>query len=99
MGYVDWEFAKATGRTLVPAGPTLSRAEIEAEVEAIRGAARAAREPVASTARLQTPDGAPDALVVDRATWIALNVDSMGAMLDPAFDSILAVAPSNPMPP
>lgn len=90
MGYVDWEFAKATGRTLVPAGPTLSRAEIEAEVEAIRGAARAAREPVASTARLQTPDGAPEALVVDRATWIALNVDSMGAMLDPAFDSILA---------
>ena len=90
MGYVDWEFAKTTGRALVSAGPTLSRDEAEAEVEAIRSAARAAREPVAATAEMQTPDGAPDALVVDRATWIGLNTDSMGAMLDPAFERIMA---------
>ncbi len=89
MGYVDWEFAKATGRTLVSAGPSLSRAEAETEVAAIRAAARAARDPVADTARMATPDGAPDALVVDRATWIGLNADSMGAMLDPAFDQIM----------
>ena len=90
MAYVDWEFAKTTGRTFVPAGPTVSRAEAEAEVAAIRAAARTAREPVAHTARLQTPVGAPDALVVDRATWIAVNADSMSAMLDPTFDAMIA---------
>ncbi len=90
MGYVDWEFAKTTGRTLVPAGPVVSPAEARAEVEAIRAAARAARGPVAETARLQTPPDAPDALVVDRATWIAVNADSMSALLDPAVDAIVA---------
>ncbi|HEU5241361.1 MAG TPA: zinc-dependent metalloprotease, partial [Ornithinibacter sp.] len=70
MAYVDWEFAKTTGRTLVPAGPGVTRTQAEAEVAAIRAAASAARTPVAETARLSTPDGAPDALVVDRATWI-----------------------------
>ena len=39
MAYVDWEFAKTTGRTLVPAGPTVTRAEAEAEVAASLAAA------------------------------------------------------------
>ena len=90
MGYVDWEFAKATGRRLVSAGPVVTRDEALAEVAAIRGAARAARGPVGETAQLHTPDDAPDALVVDRATWIEVNADSMSAMLDPTFDEILA---------
>ena len=90
MAYVDWEFAKTTGRTLVPAGPSVTRSEAESEVEAIRAAARAAREPVAETARMTTPDDAPDALVVDRATWISVNADSMSAMLDPTFDAMVA---------
>ena len=34
VAYVDWEFAKTTGRLLVPAGPTVTRAEAEAEVAA-----------------------------------------------------------------
>ena len=90
MGYVDWEFAKTTGRTLVPAGPTVSQAEAEAEVAAIRVAAATARGPVAETARMETPGDAPDALVVDRATWIGVNASSMSAMLDPTFDEIIA---------
>ncbi|MFQ6172237.1 zinc-dependent metalloprotease [Oryzobacter sp. R7] len=89
MGYVDWEFAKTTGRTLVPAGPSVTPEEARAEVEAIRSAAVTARTPVAETARMQTPPEAPDALVVDRATWIAVNADSMGALLDPTFDAIV----------
>ena len=96
MAYVDWEFAKTTGRTFVPAGPTVTRAEAEAEVSAIRTAARVAREPVAETARMQTPPDAPDALVVDRATWIAVNADSMSALLDPTFDAMIAKRGGNP---
>jgi coenzyme F420 biosynthesis associated uncharacterized protein len=89
VAYVDWEFAKTTGRALVPAGPVVSPAEAKAEVAAIRAAARAARGPVAETARMHTPADAPEALVVDRATWIAVNVDSMSALLDPAVDAIV----------
>lgn len=96
MQYVDWEFAKATGRTLVPAGPTITAAEARTEVEAIRAAARAARQPVAETARLHTPDDAPDALVVDRATWIAVNADSMAALLDPAIERIVGSSGATP---
>jgi coenzyme F420 biosynthesis associated uncharacterized protein len=87
--YVDWEFAKTTGRALVPAGPSVTPAEARAEVAAIKAAALAAREPVAETARMHTPPDAPDALVVDRATWIAVNADSMGALLDPAISAIV----------
>lgn len=87
---VDWEFAKTTGRRLVQPGPSVTPEEARAEVEAIREAARAAYEPVARTSRLRTPADAPEAIVVDRATWIARNVDSMGALLDPAFGKLLA---------
>jgi coenzyme F420 biosynthesis associated uncharacterized protein len=87
--YVDWEFAKTTGRTLVPAGPSVTPAEARAEVASIKAAALAARQPVAETARLETPADAPAALVVDRATWIAVNADSMAALLDPAISSIV----------
>ena len=88
--YVDWEFAKTTGRTLVAAGPSVSADEAAAEVGAIRESARKAHGPVAETSRLQTPDDAPEALVIDRPTWIAMNADSMGAMLNPAFEQIMS---------
>ena len=87
--YVDWEFAKTTGRTLVAAGPSVSADEAASEVGAIREAASKAHGPVAETSRLQTPDDAPEALVIDRPTWIAMNADSMGAMLNPAFEQIM----------
>ncbi len=87
---VDWEFAKTTGARLVAAGPPVTPTEAADEVAAIRAAAAAAYEPVAATSRLQTPPGAPAALVIDRPTWIAKNVDSMAELLDPAFAKILS---------
>ncbi len=88
--YIDWEFAKSTGRTLVSAGPRLTPQEAAREVSAIREAARAAYTPVAETARLHTPPNAPAAVVVDRPTWIARNADSMRDLLAPAVDELLA---------
>lgn len=90
MGYVDWDFAKATARTLTPSGPSVTHDQAVEEVEAIRAAAQRARGPVAETSRLVTPPDAPPALVVDRATWISVNADSMRALLDPAFERITA---------
>ncbi|MBK9474993.1 MAG: zinc-dependent metalloprotease [Tetrasphaera sp.] len=95
MGYVDWDFAITTGRTLAPAGPTVSAAQASAEVQAIREAAERARGPVAETSRLQTPADAPAALVVDRPTWIAVNAHSMGALLEPAIETLTAGRPAS----
>ncbi len=87
---VDWEFAKATGRRLVPAGPRVTAAEAGAEVGAIRAAAAAAVEPVAETSRMYAPGQAPAPLVIDRPTWIDLNLDSMAALMTPVFAKVAA---------
>lgn len=84
-GYVDWGFAISSGRALVPAGPKVSMVEAADEVAAIRAAALAARDPVAQTSGLHTPPGAPPAVVVDRPDWLAANVESMRALLDPVL--------------
>ena len=86
--HVDWDFAITTGRTLVPSGPSITAEEAAAEVAAIREAARTAYAPVAETSRLHTPPGAPEAIVVDRPTWIATNAQSMKALLDPAIEAM-----------
>lgn len=84
--YVDWTFAKTAGARLVPPGPDVTPDEAAEIVDAIRGFSRRAVEPVAATSRLTAPGDAPDALVVDRPTWIEVNADSMAAMLDPAIE-------------
>src|SRR5690606_19060906 len=68
--YVDYEFAKGTGRTVVKAGPQVTSDEVDEIVADLRAAAAEAEEPVAQTSRLRAPDGAPPPLIVDRAGWI-----------------------------
>ncbi len=88
--YVDWEFAKATGRRLTPPGPPVTPAQAGEVVDAIRSAASRARQPVAETSRLDAPGAAPAPVVVDRPTWIDANVDSMSALVDPVFAKVVA---------
>ncbi len=88
--FVDWEFAKTTGRRLTPPGPPVTAAEAEEVVAAIRDAATQARRPVAETARMESPGEAPAPVVVDRPTWIDANVDSMSALVDPVFAKVVA---------
>ena len=83
--FVHWDFAKATGRRLVGAGPEVSAAEAGDIVAKIRAAAAAAQEPVAETSRMHAPGIAPPAQVIDRPTWIDLNLDSMAALMTPVF--------------
>jgi len=89
-GYVDWDFAKATGRRLVPAGPKVTAAQAAAVVVALRSAAQRSRGPVAETARMHSPEGSRPVLVVDRAGWIDANVDSLQSMLEPVVAAMLA---------
>jgi coenzyme F420 biosynthesis associated uncharacterized protein len=87
--YVDWEFAKATGARLVPAGPKVTAAEAARVVAGIRDAAHRAQQPVADTARMHAPGDAPAPVVVDRPRWIAVNADSMSALMDPVFGDLI----------
>ena len=88
--YVDWEFAKTTGRRLVAGGPRVSPAEAAEAVADLRSCAMRAAWPVAETARLQAPSSAQPALVIDRPSWIDANVDSLRGMLDPVIDKLAA---------
>lgn len=94
--YVDYAFAKKTGRTLVKAGPQVTSAEAKDIVADLRAAAAEATGPVAETSDLQAPEGAPSALVVDRPGWISANVDSFRALLDPVVDKLAAKGKSSP---
>lgn len=87
---VDWEFAAATGRRMVPAGPKVSRGQAEELVGELHSAARRAVEPVATTSGLRAPQDAPPPLVVDRAGWIEANTASMQGMLAPVLDRVVA---------
>ena len=87
---VDWQFAAGAAARLAPAGPKASKAEIQQLVEELHSAGERAVDPVASTARMHTPPGVPPALVVDGAGWIRANAESMGAMLAPVLDDVVA---------
>jgi len=89
-GYVDWGFAKATGRRLVAAGPKVTPAKAEEVVSALRSAAERSRGPVAETARMHPPAGSSPVLIVDRPGWIDANVDSLQSMLEPVVAAMVA---------
>lgn len=89
-GYVDWEFAKATGRRLVQAGPLVTPARATAVVEALRSAAERSRVPVAETSRMHSPVGSSPVLIVDRPGWIDANIDSLQSMLEPVIVAMIA---------
>ena len=88
--YVDYEFAKRTGRAVVSPGPQVSPEEAAEIVADLRSAAASAVAPVGETSGLHAPDTAPAPLVVDRAGWISANVDSFQALLDPVVDKLNA---------
>jgi len=97
-GLVDWGFAKATGRLLVPAGPSVLPGQAAEVVASLRSAAERSRGPVAETARMHSPEGSYPVLIVDRPGWVDANVDSLESMLEPVIKALLARR-KNPLPP
>jgi coenzyme F420 biosynthesis associated uncharacterized protein len=99
-GFVDWGFAKATGRLLVQAGPRVLPGQAAEVVASLRSAAERSRGPVAETARMHSERGSA-VLIVDRPGWIDANVDSMRSMLEPVIATMLAKrrtpAPGSPL--
>jgi coenzyme F420 biosynthesis associated uncharacterized protein len=93
--YVDWEFAKTTGRRLVNPGPRVSPTEATEIVAELREAAAAAREPIAETSRLHSPADAPPVLVVDRPGWMDLNIESMQSLVAPVIEKVTSSVKGN----
>ncbi|HWC24876.1 MAG TPA: zinc-dependent metalloprotease [Flexivirga sp.] len=95
--YVDWALAKRTGRRWVSDGPDTTAAEAAGVVAELRAAAHRALQPVADTARLDASAGAQSPVyVVDRASWIDVNVESMAALLNPVVDALTAKRKAGP---
>ncbi len=90
--YVDWEFAKATGRRLVNPGPKVSAAEAREIVAELRRAAERAEGPIAETSRLTSPPSAPAVLIVDRPGWMDVNIESMRSLVTPVIEKVTAAA-------
>jgi coenzyme F420 biosynthesis associated uncharacterized protein len=88
--YVDWEFAKATGRRLVNPGPRVSADEAQAIVAELKSVAARAQGPIAETSRLHSPPSAPAVLIVDRPGWMDVNIESMKALITPVIDKVTA---------
>ena len=95
--YIDWRFAAASGRRLSPAGPRLSEAEITEVVAELRDAAQRAHAPVAHTAGLVSDVEYGPVHVVDRGTWVDVNVASMKGMLSPVVDKITSRRLAHPV--
>ncbi len=95
---IDWEFATSTARQLTPPGPGVGPREAAEAVAELREAARRAHDPVAQTTRLHTPPDTPDALIVDRPTWIEVNATSFARVIDPVVAGALSRS-SRPLPP
>jgi coenzyme F420 biosynthesis associated uncharacterized protein len=89
-GYVDWGFAKVTGRTLVQPGPRVTQWQAAEVVASLRAAAQRSCGPVAETARMHSPEDGSAVLIVDRPGWIDANVDSLQSMLEPVIAAMLA---------
>src|SRR5680860_512027 len=98
-GYVDWAFAKATGRRMVAAGPKVTSAQADEIVSALRSAAERSRGPVAETARMHSPADSSPVLIVDRPGWIDANVDSLQSMLEPVLAAMVAKRKTPAQPP
>ncbi|GAB98382.1 coenzyme F420 biosynthesis associated uncharacterized protein [Kineosphaera limosa] len=94
---VDWGFATAAARRLTPAGPTVSADQAAEAVAGLRESARRARGPVAQITGLDTPADAPQALIVDRATWMEINAGSFSRLLDPVLSAAVS-ASKRPQP-
>lgn len=95
--YIDWRFARSSGRRLTTAGPRLTASQMTDVVAELRDAAARAHDPVAQTAGLVTSADHGPVHVVDRSSWIDVNVASLEGMISPVVDKITARRSAGPV--
>jgi coenzyme F420 biosynthesis associated uncharacterized protein len=90
---IDWDLARKTAERLVPPGPVLSPAEVQAVVADLRAASAEAEGPVREFTGLKpAPAADTGVLVVDRARWVEANLASSKILLEPVLAKLAASA-------
>jgi coenzyme F420 biosynthesis associated uncharacterized protein len=87
---VDWDFARATARRLVPSGPVVSRDEAHQVVEQLRGFAAESEGHVRRFTGLPADGGGAPVLIVDRPSWVDINIDGFARLLRPLLAKMRA---------
>ena len=95
---VDWEMARATARRLARPGPVVSAAEAADVVAELRQLAVSAQPHVEAITGLHAPSKDAVVMVVDRPGWVAANLVSLRAMLEPVVDKLTAKRKTEPHP-
>ncbi len=83
---IDWALAKRTAARVVRPGPEIGSDEVHEVVAQLRDFASRSTGYVADTTGLRATPG-EGVLIVDRAGWVAANVDAFRAILGPAVAS------------
>jgi coenzyme F420 biosynthesis associated uncharacterized protein len=87
---IDWRFAAATAKRLVPAGPQVDREQAHAVVAELKELATVAERHVKDFTRLDPGDEAGAVVVVDRPGWVSANIDGFRVILEPVVDRLVA---------
>jgi coenzyme F420 biosynthesis associated uncharacterized protein len=87
---VDWSVAERSARALAPQPPEVTAGQAQATVQELREATERAAGQVAELTRLTEPAVTSATVVVDRPGWIAANVASMSAVMDPLTEKLIA---------
>jgi coenzyme F420 biosynthesis associated uncharacterized protein len=87
---VDWDFARATARRLVPRGPQVSTGEAREVVAQLRSFAVESEHHVRRFTGLQATGGTAPVLVVDRPSWVDVNIDGFSRLLRPLLAKLRA---------
>ncbi|HEX8079778.1 MAG TPA: zinc-dependent metalloprotease [Jatrophihabitans sp.] len=90
---VDWSVAERSARALSPQPPSITPEQAHATVQELRRATDRAAGQVAELTRLVEPAVTAATVVVDRPGWIAANVASMSAVMDPLTAKLVEKKP------
>src|SRR5882757_1860506 len=93
---IDWELARATATRLVASPPATSPAEAEQVVAALHRFADESVGHVAALTGLASPHPGRPTVVVDRAGWLDINIESFALNLKPLLDK-MAASVENPV--
>jgi coenzyme F420 biosynthesis associated uncharacterized protein len=86
---VDWQLAARTAKALAAPPPLVTADEAAQTVDELRGAALRAGSHVAELTHLQEPAVTAATRVVDRAGWIDVNTQGLGAIIGPLADKLM----------
>lgn len=95
--FIDWGVAARSAKQLVNAGPRVALDEARAAVRELEDAASRAEAYVSEVTGIAHPAYDAPTVVVDRASWIDLNAESLDGLMGPLVRKLTANAKTSGM--